>query len=353
MAGGLFTYDMSRDPALAWFQQSGIGNMDKAAAIDALRSMYAGADTSTLAQNPIYDEGFTGQSYYLTPEARLASDPTQFGNYVGTWQDGNLSDVSWQQRDASGGWFSDNLEWLGPLIVGGAAMAGAGGLLPSFDGGASLSGSIGTTDLLGGAAGDTLGATTAESFLSQAPAYDSLVSGAMPQSIAGSGLGAGIGANGILGAMAAAPAIGTGAALTQAASGLASDLFGNGVGSAVGSALGSGGLGNLAGAALGALASGSAQGGTTTANKEPWGPTQDWLKSLIGQGQALQQQYTQTPFSAQQQAQYSNLFGDIANFRNAAPGLFSFSQNAMTSPGFQRQAREIPAMPTVNLPFPR
>lgn len=87
-----------------------------------------------------------------------------------------------------------------------------------------------------------------------------------------------------------------------------------------------------------------ASGGTTTQEKSPWEPALPWLQNQLVQGQVLQNQYQQNPFNAQQQQAYSNLFGDLDNFRsNVVPSLFNFANNAMSS-GYQRQPLARPGM---------
>ena len=92
----------------------------------------------------------------------------------------------------------------------------------------------------------------------------------------------------------------------------------------------------LGGAALGA-ASSQDQEQTTTTKNEPWGPAQDWIKSNIAAGQALQQKYTDQPFSPGQQAAYGNLYGLLNSFNTEMlPGLLG-NANAM-SQGYDRYA---------------
>lgn len=89
-----------------------------------------------------------------------------------------------------------------------------------------------------------------------------------------------------------------------------------------------GGLGNLAGQLLGgAIGAATSRGGetttTSTSERAPWEPAQQWLKDLIGQGQQLQQQYTQQPFSSTQQQALGNVFGLANSANQAAGGLMS------------------------------
>lgn len=92
----------------------------------------------------------------------------------------------------------------------------------------------------------------------------------------------------------------------------------------------------LGGAALGA-ASSQDQEQTTTTKNEPWGPAQDWIKNNIAAGQALQQKYTDQPFSPGQQTAYGNLYGLLNSYNTEMlPGLLS-NANAM-SQGYDRYA---------------
>lgn len=81
-------------------------------------------------------------------------------------------------------------------------------------------------------------------------------------------------------------------------------------------------LGNLVGGALGAATSRSGETTSTTSQtRDPWEPAQQWLKDLIGQGQQLQQQYQQQPFSSTQQQSLGNVFNVANSMNSAAPGL--------------------------------
>lgn len=94
--------------------------------------------------------------------------------------------------------------------------------------------------------------------------------------------------------------------------------------------------GAVGGALLGGGGSGS-QSSTQTASKEPWAPAQPYIKKNLENEAALQEYYRKTPFNQQQIEGYSNLFGDIGNFRNnVAPGLMDFANRGMTS-SYQRQ----------------
>ena len=99
-------------------------------------------------------------------------------------------------------------------------------------------------------------------------------------------------------------------------------------------------IGNNAGSLLGGLFGAASSGNTTTGatqSRDPWGPAQPHILRNLQNESDLQSYYQKTPFNAQQQQGYSNLFGDIGNFRdNVAPGLMDFANRGMTS-NYQRQ----------------
>ena len=98
------------------------------------------------------------------------------------------------------------------------------------------------------------------------------------------------------------------------------------------------------GSIAGALGSKKSSGGTTTAERTPWEPAVPWLQNNLMQGQALQNYYQQNPFNEQQKQAYSNLFGDLDNFRaNIAPGLYD-KANGMMNSNYQRQSYARPGM---------
>lgn len=278
---------------MAAFDLQLLQGMPQEQALQYLQQIYAGEPAGPISQQGGMDESFAGYAdpsgnQYTYQNGQFARpltptfDPTyqggQYGGYYGTYSPGgSLQDVNFQQAQRDGGWLSNNLDWIGPLAVGGAMFAGAGGFGAL---GGELSGASDFGSLAGGAAGDMLGA---ESLLSQAPAYDSLVSGAgMPSSIAGSGLGAGLGANGVLGAMAAAPTIGMGGSLGQGFGGLGGSLAG-GVGGAQT-------LGTLAGAALGGMSAATAPKSETTERRPYVDPRVDaMLMGQDGQPGAIQE----------------------------------------------------------------
>lgn len=99
--------------------------------------------------------------------------------------------------------------------------------------------------------------------------------------------------------------------------------------------------GAIAGGLLGALGSKD----TKTAaeqTKAPWAPAQPYMLKNLQNESDLQDYYKKTPFNTQQQQGYSNLFGDIGNFRdNVMPGLMDFANKGMTS-SYARQTGGAP-----------
>ena len=103
------------------------------------------------------------------------------------------------------------------------------------------------------------------------------------------------------------------------------DFIGNNAGSLIGGLLGA------------ASSSGSGKANETTTTRDPWAAAQPYMLKNLQNEADLQGYYQKTPFNAQQQQGYSNLFGDIGNFRdNVAPGLMEFANRGMTS-SYQRQ----------------
>lgn len=97
----------------------------------------------------------------------------------------------------------------------------------------------------------------------------------------------------------------------------------------------------ILGGLLGASGSGD-KTQTQTQEKTPWGPAQQYILQGLQDTANLNKAYQQNPFSALQQQQYGNQFGDIANFRNnVMPGLMQFA-NAGMSGGYQRGGSTIP-----------
>ncbi len=89
-------------------------------------------------------------------------------------------------------------------------------------------------------------------------------------------------------------------------------------------------LGAVAGAA-------GAKDQTQTTSRDPWAPAQPFLKGLLDQGQALQKQYTDTPFSDTQKMAYGNQAGLLNAINQAAPGLLGgMQQNASGANNYDR-----------------
>ena len=99
-------------------------------------------------------------------------------------------------------------------------------------------------------------------------------------------------------------------------------------------------IGNNAGSLLGGLFGAGASGDTKTGatqSRDPWAPAQPFILKNLQNESNLQDYYQKTPFNQQQQQGYSNLFGDIGNFRDSvAPGLMDFANKGMTT-SYQRQ----------------
>lgn len=99
-------------------------------------------------------------------------------------------------------------------------------------------------------------------------------------------------------------------------------------------------IGNNAGSLLGGLFGAGASGDTKTGatqSRDPWAAAQPYMLKNLQNEADLQSYYQKTPFNQQQQQGYSNLFGDIGNFRdNVAPGLMDFANKGMTT-SYQRQ----------------
>lgn len=95
-------------------------------------------------------------------------------------------------------------------------------------------------------------------------------------------------------------------------------------------------LGSIAGTVVGGLLGGGKSSGTTqTANREPWGPSQEWLKSLLQQGEQLQGYYQQNPFNSIQQQGYANTVNDADTYRNQLlPSVLSIANNYTNGSNF-------------------
>lgn len=126
-----------------------------------------------------------------------------------------------------------------------------------------------------------------------------------------------------------------GAADMAANSSLGSSLV-NGVKSAADLVGGGSNLAALIGAGLGAT-----QGGKTeTSSRDPWGPSQQYLKNILTDADAMRANLAANPYTPQQTAAYSNAYAGLDQARSALPGLLSFGQTAMqrqsTVPSYQQ-----------------
>lgn len=99
--------------------------------------------------------------------------------------------------------------------------------------------------------------------------------------------------------------------------------------------------GAVAGAAIGVVGSamtsdkgGGGGGGGQTSSTEPWMMAQPWMLQNIQQGQNLQTQYQNKPFSAEQQAAIRNQYGQSDYMRNLIPSLLG--QMSGQQVGFDR-----------------
>lgn len=141
---------------------------------------YMGTGMSQWGMNVMPDTADAGSEEwqpFATPKSFTVPltgdiDPTgggKFGRYVGKYDaSGKLVDVGFEPRDRSGGWLAENIEWVGPALVG-AAMAFGGGLFSGIEG-AGGEGSV-----FGGSGAEVLGEGFAEplagefAFLDPAP----------------------------------------------------------------------------------------------------------------------------------------------------------------------------------------
>ena len=94
---------------------------------------------------------------------------------------------------------------------------------------------------------------------------------------------------------------------------------------------------SLIGPAIGAFAGGGDETQTTTSTSDPWKAAQPYMLRNLQDTEQLGNALKKNPFNPQQIEQYSNLFGDIGNFRsNVAPGLMDFANRGMNS-NYQRE----------------
>ena len=101
--------------------------------------------------------------------------------------------------------------------------------------------------------------------------------------------------------------------------------------------------GAVAGAAIGVVGSAMNSGGgsqtnggagTTTSTKAPWLQATPWITNNMTSGQALQNQYTQTPFNAQQLGAHQALAGQTGYMNALVPSLLG--QISSQPVGFDR-----------------
>lgn len=153
----------------AQMQQVGVRNaMGFNTGNDDMRGSYQYVAGSQGEQQPVPDWGTaTGYSYRLDGQHPDRSDKT--GYYTLTFDpSGALSDLRWDNNEMHGGWFSENMDWLGPMLVGGLALAGAGGLL----GGAGLTGGASAAPAAQGASlGQELAREIAYGAIGEAPGF--------------------------------------------------------------------------------------------------------------------------------------------------------------------------------------
>lgn len=83
---------------------------------------------------------------------------------------------------------------------------------------------------------------------------------------------------------------------------------------------------------LGAALGGGKDEQTTTQTNSPWAPATPYMLRGLQDTEKLGNYYKQNPFNQQQTQSYSNLFGDIGNFRNnIAPGLMQAANRGMNT----------------------
>lgn len=102
---------------------------------------------------------------------------------------------------------------------------------------------------------------------------------------------------------------------------------------------------SLIGAGAGLLASKKGNNTTTTtADRSPWAPAQQYLIDNLATNKQLQGHYEQNPFNQTQKQGYQGMLGDVDNMRqNIAPGLMNFANNMMTG-SYKRPQYSRPGM---------
>lgn len=200
-------------------------------------------DLTPIYGNAVYDSVFAGDNGYQqvlrdlgAPTGYMFTLPAQAdperegkkGAYTLSFNpDGTIKDVTWTNYNLSKGFLGDNMSWLGPLLVGGAAALGA-------TAGGAAAGSAGSAGAGGGAAGTPYSLSSGMQSLGfQAPGGGSLLGG-------GGGMGAGAGAGAYVPAnYSLAQGVGSGLGF-QAPAGAAQMIAPN-----VGATVGAGGVNTL------------------------------------------------------------------------------------------------------------
>lgn len=201
------------------------------------------------------------------------------------------------------------------MYAGGQALGGGAGAGGAGAGGAGAGAGGAGVGAGAGAGGSITGLTSAEIAASNAAATSGLagnVAALAPVNLGTAGAMAG-------GAVGAAGAAGGTGGVAQAGTGTLGSLMG----------LDYSTWAKLAGGVIGALTSGD-QEQTSTQNKEPWGPAQQWIKDNIASGQALQKQYQAQPLSQAQQGAYGNMFGLLNSMNANSPAMYA-GMNANSS----------------------
>lgn len=223
---------------------------------------------------------------------------------ISTWGGNDSSDV-W---DAQGNYLGTN--------SGGTALRGLANLIAQAVGGyygtQALNGATSATGAAAAGGGSAIDASVAQ--MAAQPMSTSVSSlGTIPGST--SALDAAIAQMAATPLSASVSSLGTIPPTSQAAAA---------AGGAAGSAAG-GSLAQLAGAAIGAA---QGRNSSQTTSRDPWAPAQPWMTANLQQGQQLQNQYSQQPFSQAQQTAYGNFSGLLNAINSGASGLMGGFQAA-------------------------
>lgn len=154
------TQNVNLEQAMQWLNDTGLLTMAPDQAAQVLRQLYSSVPRDSLfnlnpnnfaPENSKFFQPYWGEDWYgsvFKPEysgaARLTPDADygngRYGYYAGIYgKDGSLSDVVFNPIERSGGYLNENLDWLGPLIIAGAA--GAGSFFGDFGASAGAAGS--------------------------------------------------------------------------------------------------------------------------------------------------------------------------------------------------------------------